>query len=566
MPEPTIYDWMERARAATGEARLEALAQAEAAAEDEHEWRDVAKSYREAGATAPARRCLLRAAAADPLQVWCFRDLATLHRDDLGDPDGALAALAECEANLDAAESVPGYRWRQLAELYREFGADDGAVRRVLDGGLARARTLDDRLSAATGFARLLGDPDRARALVEEVERRATDAGEVRGWWTIANTYSGALDDEAGARRSIERGLALAVDTGGCVTMANAWGSHAGDRPLRLACLDKAASLAKGVDDWLAIAEAHHEHTGDGDACRRCLDRVAEDPDADANQRRRAAHGYRHWLGDPEAADRLSPRGKTPGELAPQLRALPGWSSDPGALLDWLRPRLTPEIIASIAAADYGFGRDDNLAALADIRETGLLPIPLGSQLHEVCALCRWADGERVDHVERAFACMMLCLDYVSESGFTDDLVSTIPQLLESCLELGAEPTRALVGLLVWLVEREEPEEDPDDEGSYVLADLHALLLAAASLDPGDPRLVELARSIVAIEASLSRGSYLFEPARGWLNRVLCGIRDDKWRQVTRRVLEPLRADAEADAEKKYTHLVAIHEAMFPAT
>lgn len=560
MPEPTIYDWMERARAATGEARLEALAEAEAVADGEHEWRDVGKAYREAGETAATRRCLLRATAADPLQVWCFRDLAALLRDDLSDPDGALAALGECEANLGAADSVPGYRWQQLAGLYREYGADEAAVRRVLDSGLARARTLDDRCSAATGYARLLSDPARARALLQEVERLATDAGEVRIWWTIANTYSGALADEAGARQSIERGLALAVDTGGCVTMANAWGSHSGDRPLRLACLDRAASLAKTVDDWLTIAEAHHEHTGDAEACRRCLDRVANDPEANDDLRRRAAHGYRHWLDDPEAADRLAPRGKEPDELAPQLRTLPGWSSDPGALLDWLRPRLTPEIMKSIAAADYGFGYDDNLAALGDIRETGLLPIPLDSRLHEVCALCRWADGERVDHVERAFACAMLCLDYVSHSGFTDDLVSTLPQLVESCVELGEAPTRALVGLLVWLIEREEPEEDPDDEGSYVLAELHALLLAAASLEPDDPRLVELARSVLAIEATLGRNSYLMEPARGWLNRVLCGIRDDKWRQITRRVLEPLRADPE-----KHPHLVAIYAAMFPA-
>ncbi|MEZ4380177.1 MAG: hypothetical protein R3A79_02425 [Nannocystaceae bacterium] len=565
MPQPTLYDWIARSRETSGEARRQALAQAEAAARatgDEHEWRAVASAYREAEDDASARRCLSRAIDADPLQVWCYRDLAALLRDRLDDPAGALATLAAAEAAMDAADAVPGYRWNQLAGLYRDFGASAAIVRRVVDSGLARAATLDDRCAAVSGYARLLGDAARARELLADVEARATAAREIRGWWTIANTYSGALDDPAGARRSVERGLALAETPGECVTMANAWGSHRGDAELLGACLAKAEALATTSDAWLTVAEAHSEHTGDREACRRCLDHVAADPDAGDDRRRRAAHGYRHWLDDPEAADRLSPRGKRPEELAPRRRALAGWSADASALLEWLRPRLSAEIMGSIAAADYGFGRDDNLAALRDIHETGLLPIPLGSQLHEVCALCRWADGERVDHVERAFTCAMLCLDYVCETScFTDDLVSTLPQLVESCVELGPEPTRALVSLLVWLVEREEPEEALEDEGSGVLACLYALLVAAASLDPDDPRLASLARSVLAIEAALSQHSYLMEPARGWLNRVLGGIRDEKWRQITRRVLGPLRAEA-----ARFPYAAAIYAAMFPLT
>ena len=566
MPEPTIYDWLARARAHDdARERQSALDAAEQLARDDSHWRAVAQTYREqAGDLEAARRCLLRAIEIEPVQAGCYGDLVRLLHDEQGDHAGARAVLAQgCDA-LENAPRVPVYMFHLLAKHCHHVGASD-LVQRLLERGCQRAQSISDHCSMATGLASLLGQREQglaelqwAEALAEELAEEPAVAengrAEVRGFWGIANTYKNAFDDPEGARRSVERGLALATDVAGCVTMAQAWSSHAtGDPTLTVSCLQQGERLATTARHWLELAEAYHEHLGDRDACRRCLERVAAtDPSADES--RQAAHGYRHWLDDAETADRLAPRGVPPAQLAPRKRPLEGWSddADAGALLDWLRVQTTPEMLQTIAAADYGSGYADSLAALGDICETGLLPMPLSWQVHEVVALRRWSDGERVDHVERALVCTLLCLDYAHGEGYTEDIVSTLPALLESCLVLGEPALTRLSGLLVWLLETQVS----DYEGADILAALHGLLLARAAVQPGDARLVALAARVLELERELSGDEIFAEPARGWLNRVLCGLRDQIWRHVTLSVLGPTLD------EPAFSHLRAVRDAM----
>lgn len=562
MPEPTMNDWIARARAGRAEERAPALARAAALASTDSDYRALAGAYSELlNDRDAARRSLVRATEIDPQQVWCFGDLATLLRDAFADPEGALATLAQAEANLTApGELPPGYRWRQLAELYRAHGGSETAIRGVLDKGTERACSVADYCTMADGYAELLGEETRARKLLARAEKLAEETVTARGtlrvhgWWTIANTYKSGLGDAAGARRSIERGLAMAEDVEGCATMATAWSSHAtGDQKVTRACLHKGEKLAATTEHWLALAEAYHGDLGDALACKRCLERAATG--AEGDQLRRVAHGYRHWLGDVEMAERMAPRGVAPEDLAAKRRDLIGWQADAGGLLRWLCARATSEVLEAIASADYFTGRDENLAMLGDIVETGLVPAPLPWNLHEVAALCRWSDGERVDHVERGLACTLLCLDFVQPTGYTEDIVSTVPALVESCLELGAEALSMLLGALVWLLETNEPADQPAHESSDTLAAQYGLLLTQVALDPADPRLVALARSTVTIERALANEGWLVKPERGWLNRVLCGLRDDKWRQLTSRLLDPLDAD-------QFAHLVELRSLM----
>lgn len=559
----TMHDWLERARAADGDERATSLREAESLAEDDSDWRALAQVYRTlASDRDAARRCLVRATEIDPQQVWCFGDLAKLLHEDYADTDGALAVLGQAEVNLADDDSCPGYCWRQLAELYHELGADIGAIRRPLDSGRERARAVDDYCSMAVGYSQLLGEEEFARELLHEAEKKLANAETdddsgapiVFGYWTIANSYKNGLDDAPGARQCIERGLAQAEDVAGCTLMAAAWTSHAtGDETLTQACLRKGEELADSPEHWLELAEAHHEHLRHQGGVRRCLERALAD--ADDEQRRRIAHGYRHWLDDAAAADDISPRGVEPAKVADRQWQMDGWHADAGALLGWLRARVTDEMLDSIASADYGTGRAENLLILGDIRETGLVPVPLVWSVHEVSALCRWGDGERVEHVERALACTLLCLDYAHGQGHAESIESTVPALVESCLELGGEATRALVGFLVWLIET----EDPDDETDGLLAALYGLVLAQASLHPDDERLVALARATVELERDLFGDGAYADPERGWLNRVLRGLRDDKWRQLTARLL-----GARAVRERELAHLHEIRSLMLP--
>lgn len=587
MVEVTVSDWITRASQANAREEVaRCLQRAEATAESCPDWRSLAAAYRDHLSDAMAAlRCASAAVDRDPGQIWAYHELALVLRDQLGDAEGARGVFQRAETTLATLPEAQVYMWRFLAEWYRSVLDDADAARGALEKGLARSVEVADLCDMAGGHAGILGETDRARELLgqaEEVAEKLSQANRDRGesdgssgahcWWTIANTYKNALNDPGRARDSFQRGFALVGDVAGCLTMVRAYHSHyQDDRDTLRRYLARGRELAMKTEHWIELAAAYHEFAGDPGWCRRCLEEAEKH--ATDEERRRVAHGHRHWLEDPETADRVAPRGVAPAELTGKDRKLAGWHGrgDPAALLDWLRARLTPEILQSIASADYGWDAEANLACLHDIVESGLVPAPMDSSLHEVMALCRWSEGESVEHVERAFACVMLCLDVVHIAGYTESVSDTLAPLVESCVELGEEAVTRLVGLLVWLIEAEfqvpeghwdavgvddaadsegagdedagEGEGDDDDDSGDLLAVHHALLLAQVVLDSRDERLSSLVRVIVELEARLAGAGYWIEPERGWFCRVICSLRDGMWRSLTRRILHGALVD-----------------------
>jgi hypothetical protein len=109
------------------------------------------------------------------------------------------------------------------------------------------------------------------------------------------------------------------------------------------------------------------------------------------------------------------------------------------------------ERLERIARADYGMDAHKHLAALRDICATGVLPRELPWEPHEVLALSRWAEGERVDHIERAFCALVLCL----APGGLDDFVTNGAILAESAIELAGDACAHSEAYFAWYAETE---------------------------------------------------------------------------------------------------------------
>jgi hypothetical protein len=281
--------------------------------------------------------------------------------------------------------------------------------------------------------------------------------------------------------------------------------------------------------------------------------------------REHIAAGFHRWLGDAAAAERIGPRGVPPDALRVVRRSLPGWRAAPAPLFDWLRARVTRQMLAEIAAAENPYRDEaDLLAALVDICATGLIPRRLPWPLHEVLALSRWSSGERVDHVERAWCCTLLALD-------GDELNDVAPGLVESCLALGDPAPELAEQFLAWICQTDAPTADAsathgtdadgtDADGTDAggtdasgqsdapLLGLVALLLLRAAQDPADPRVASLT-SMVLHEIESQPMEF------GWAYAVLA----DLWEELTARILAPLGA-TRPDVGRLINELVRLRE------
>lgn len=544
----TTRDWLKRAAAAGEDSeRVRCLAAAEAGVRHQADWVEIARGHAArlsaaAGAAAEVRRCLARAIAEGREEIWIYRKAAELLLSDLQDPAAARAALDAAAAAFAASPDVRPYLYVLLAGGYQETLQDPAAARRCLEAARARARSADDLCAVAGGYGKLLGEVDTGRALLREAEASAaavdpaTGRADTRALWTIANTYENPFGDDEAVLRVLAEGAARAETLHLCVTMAFAAAGH-GARlpaagPLVRQALARGEALACGAADWLKLAEGFHVHARDPGEVRRCLERaLALAPDA--SLRGKIARSFRHFLGDAEAAERVAPhRGALPEEIAVRRSPLPGWQAAPGALLTWLRARVTDRTLRRIASADYGSSFEQNLAPLRDIYETGALPRPLDWHPLEVLSLTRWSEGERTDHLARAFACAILCIDATSEAPRCGEPETVLPQLLDSCLRLGPEALVHLRGLAVALLESREEDED-----APLLS--HGLLLCAAAVDPADPRLPALAARVDALAAQqAARPRHSDSPGGGWLwGSTYFQLCHPLWRALTAEVL-----------------------------
>lgn len=551
-------DWIKRARKAKADAdeRSRCLREAERLAHCASDWTTIAYEWVEIDPPreADARRCVVSAFACEDHDAHTYREAASIVGRKLGDLQGARDVLRRCQTFLTTREDTRASEWPGLAGAFVRVLDDRAAARECLELGLARTASPDcgALCTFAASYAEDVGDADTARALIVRAE--ALVEATCEDWWTLANAYRHALADPEAAWRILERGLARADTVARCVRISRAIASHAERDPTRtalvLAALAKAEELSTTPGDWLVVADEYHEARADLALVRRCLDHALS-ADADGKARVQIARGHRHLLGDPARADEIAPRGTAPGAIVVCHRRLENWEAQPAQLLDWLRARITSKSLHAIAKADWGMGYDKHLAALVDIQSTGLIPQPLQWHPGEVLELTRWKEGAATDHVARAFACTVLCIN-VCGPEYKDGLAPTVAVLIESCLALGDDALSAAVGLLVTMV---EAHEDWRSDHAFALL---GLLLVAAARNPHDERLVALSERLVEIERERQQNGYR-RPKWGWLLGLESfDVRHALWRSLAEGVLAPAAGDP------ALAHLAAIAARLRP--
>ena len=506
----TTEDWLTHARAADDPAEVERCLVA-AIAQDAsfHGSLSLLRGAAEMPLVTPERLTDLAdrtlALAVTWCEVWGFRSVAEIRAGRLGDDQGARAALEMgvtvlrepkdrtlwlAAPQFDSFAFARGYEWVLLGQGFVSTLGDAAGMRRCLEIGRDIARvhgTADDLCAIAVEWAKCV-DQAASAAMVLEAEQTAGSDPFLP--WKLAGAWS-TLGDADAVHRVLDGALDAATSSEEALRVAWAWTSQrAPDESKR--ALARAGQLANTAQEWLEIAESTLDAGLGESAVRLALER-AEALASDDDARARVSSAYKLWLHDESAAARLGPAGVRPEGLRRRVRSLEGWETSASRLFDWLRARVTPAELASIAGADHGWEEDKNLAALRDICETGLVPRAIGWGPLEVLRLRSWSSGESVDHVERALCCTLLCL-----ATPDDELVAKGPVLAESCLALGPEARHLAELFFAWRSETEAYGDDlgTDGIGSEQPIALLLLLLLRTASTPGDPRLEALGRML----------------------------------------------------------------------
>lgn len=236
---------------------------------------------------------------------------------------------------------------------------------------------------------------------------------------------------------------------------------------------------------------------------------------------------------------------------------------DFGGLLTYLREVVTDKDIEAIAAADYGYRIDENMAALRAIHQSGVVPCPLPWEPKEVCELTRWTkpvvfspdqvSGATKRDVararQRAFACAVLLWEAGDEARVNSmGENSTVAALIGSALVLGQEAVSLTRGFLAALLERGTLEES--EVGLVALGVVICTLADSreASRDETGARLRLLSDALIAEERRVYETAHTW--TGGWLMRMtIYSQRHNLWRSLAKHFLfQPARAHpAEAD-------------------
>jgi hypothetical protein len=299
-------------------------------------------------------------------------------------------------------------------------------------------------------------------------------------------------------------------------------------------------ALAATCRDWLVIAEDLRDLGYDVESVRAAV-RQAEAL-ATPDERCAVARAMRDLGSDPDAAAAIGPMGLSPHEFAAPGESSLGWPRDAGALFDWLRERVDDGVLTVVAAGDHHHDEERHLAALREIGDTGLVPIPLDWHPREVVSLYQWSEGDAVDHLARAFGCTSLCLAELAPEPLGGGIDATITVLLESCCQLGTEALRCLTGLLVAIADM------PTAADVLQAQALLALLQVTARLDSTDPRLEVIAARLLELDASLRQNGYP-HPEHGFvLGAVFSHLRVQLARALVAEILAPIPVPAHMPA------------------
>jgi hypothetical protein len=470
--------------------------QAETLAEDGIERCHLATVWAQLGERERAASCL-EGATAYAVDVRVARNAARIRRTLLDDPALSAQALAACAAALLQRDATAG-EWRLLAAGWREAGDRDAALD-YLAHAAAAAGPAAELCDVAAGYAEL-GDHAAAAGAVA---RAATEARAVLEHAAVAKAYD-ELADLEGVSASLAAGERAIASADDAAVMAFAYADHDGGAAAVDRCLARGRALAASDDDaaYLDAAWANI----DLDLAELGLEEPSHEE------------------------DRLRP----PSELLRRRVRSLAWPHQPHRLLDRLRSEVGAERLQQIAENDYGHEAEAYFRVLESITRTGLVPHPLWDPL-EVLQLERWHDDRHgpTDHLARAFACTLLCIDDPAPGSRQEGNESTIAVLLESCIALGTAYLDDLVGLLA-------PMADTyGDRGMRIFAEF-ALVLAAAWLDPADPRLPGAVARLLHDEPRFLETSLIISHADGWLLRLTnFNQRHGVWRSLARAILYP---------------------------
>ncbi|MCB9700775.1 MAG: hypothetical protein H6711_02655 [Myxococcales bacterium] len=417
-----------------------------------------------------------------------------------------LAALVElAPADRSRIESIAG---QTLAAAIAEL-----AVWGFVDVAVARAQVLGDRVGAAAALA------------AGEVAF-AADGAPVYRWCILGRGYLTALEDDAGARRCLVRGLAVAragADVGGLADVArahvargepdsatallreaealpgasaevwslvNVWGElgaiDAIDRLLERALVDAAV-----VDDALRTARAAASHRR-GDAVEAALERA-----------RSLAEGAGAWLEVAETAhdvgadpalvrDALDHASAVDADEATRHQIAAGylhWLGDADAAARCGPHGVRPEALRVRSRTFPGPAPDTAgliewlRAGLSDASLEAIAEVDYGYEAAKKLATLRdlRAQGllpRRLDAgIHEAFALTRWSsgagVDHRARAfacalllvdTHDDDPADTTPILVESCLALGDEATRLGAGYLAWIASSDAPPLVDEDE------------------------------------------------------------------------------------------------------
>jgi len=191
-------------------------------------------------------------------------------------------------------------------------------------------------------------------------------------------------------------------------------------------------------------------------------------------------------------------------------RFLNSLSPDQDSLLQELSRRITDDMLAQIAMADYGEDQEEYFASLRILRDGGVFVQPMRRHPFEVLELVRNSelDGspepDRLgEHWMRAFACAALlrAMNEPWNYGGAGSPSFTLIQLLNSLEALPTDLSPNAVRLLAWMMLHSDPN-GRDEQVIYYGVALLWLTLTHCTATP-DEALTELAEWIVRHEEEI---------------------------------------------------------------
>ena len=368
---------------------------------------------------------------------------------------------------------------------------------------------------------------DEGRLMLEGADALATRATDC---WTVANTHD-ALGDRALALQALERGLRDATAVAEIVTLVCAFAAYGVGVEVLGEHLLGGERRAGTVGDWLELATAHHLIALDQASAERCVKQASELSTSPQHERDIGVTRARVW--GLELLDDERPK-LPPAQLLRAGSRSFGWVRDPARLLGWLRARLPRTSIDALTRPGAFFVNDD-LVALLEISKTGLVPHPLPAYLDNLHTDIRLRQGPDVDHLTRAFACTLSCIEDAARS-VPDGNEETIAILLESCLALGPGAVDGAVALFAAMADAYDATQSTTVMRHMTLFAELGLLLAAAWLDPTDPRIDLLSARLVEHERACRKGR-TGTRATWLLGLAPANAREPLWRSLASTIL-----------------------------